>query len=332
MRDFAEDCLRTCELSKESAVLDIASNDGTLLGFFMKEGCQVLGVDPSRPAYDIAIMNGIDTMNRMFDQDTAELIKATRGKMDLITATNIITHVPDPSAFLNNCKFLLKSKGSLVVEFYNFESMISNSAFDQIYHEHISYFNFTTFSRLLKNVGLEAYKVERVKSQGGSFRVFISFIGSRNIDQSVKKMLEIEGGIERIKSRYYLFPQRVSNIKKNILEFLEKEIHNGNKIMGYGASAKATVLLNYLKISISEILAIADKSPIKQGKFVPGVGIPIISPNELVKLSPDIIIIFAWNLKKEIAAFLSQILPEDVKVLTVIPEISFLNTANEGEM
>ena len=330
MKDFAEDCLHTCNISEESSVLDIASNDGTLLGFFKKEGCRVLGVDPSSPAYEIAFSNGINTINRMFNSDTAELIRTTYGRIDLITATNIITHVPDPNDFLINCKYILKPKGSIVVEFYNFESMISNSAFDQIYHEHISYFNFTTFSRLLNNVGLEAYKVKQVNSQGGSLRVFISFAGSRDIDKSAKNMLEMEGGLETIKSRYYLFPRRVAKIKQDILDLLKKEIHNGNKVVGYGASAKATVLLNYLNLSSSEIMVIADKSQIKQGRFVPGVAIPIISPNTLVKLNPNIIIIFAWNLKNEIARFLSQIFPEDVRILTVIPEISFLNIAKEG--
>ena len=332
MRDFAEDCSRTCNLSEESAVLDIASNDGTLLSFFKKEGCRVLGVDPSKPAYEIAVMNGIDTMNRMFDSDTTELIMASRGKMDLITATNVITHFPDPRAFLIDCKRLLKSEGSIVVEFYNFESMITNSAFDQIYHEHISYFNFTTFSRLLNNTGLEAYKVRRVNSQGGSLRVFISFPGSRIIDPSVKRTLEMEGRFETIKSRYYQFPQRVTEIKEEILELLETEIRNGNKIAGYGASAKATVLLNYLNLSSSEIMAIADMSQIKQGKFVPGVAIPIISPRGLAELNPDIVIIFAWNLKREIAYFLNQIFTEDVRILTLIPEISFLKSFKEGQI
>ena len=137
-------------------------------------------------------------------------------------------------------------------------------------------------------------------------------------------------GLETIKSRYYLFPRRVAKIKQDILDLLKKEIHNGNKVVGYGASAKATVLLNYLNLSSSEIMVIADKSQIKQGRFVPGVAIPIISPNTLVKLNPNIIIIFAWNLKNEIARFLSQIFPEDVRILTVIPEISFLNIAKEG--
>ena len=248
LKDFAEDCIRTCNLSKGSDVLDIASNDGTLLSFFKKEGCRVLGVDPSRPAFEIAVTKGINTMNRMFDSGTKEQILATSGKLDLVSATNIITHVPNPEEFLINCKYLLKSTASLVVEFYNFESMISNSAFDQIYHEHISYFNFTTFSRLLENVGLEAYKVEQVNSQGGSLRVFISFTGSRNIDKSVKNTLDMEGGLESIKSRYFLFPQKVAKIKRDALKLLKEKIRSGNKIAGYGASAKATVFLNFLDL------------------------------------------------------------------------------------
>ena len=329
MKSFAEDCIRTCNLSNGSDVLDIASNDGTLLSFFKKGGCRVIGVDPSRPAFEIAMTKGINTINRMFDSDTRRQILVTFGKMDLISATNIITHVPYPEEFLINCKYLLKTTGSLVLEFYNFESIISNSAFDQIYHEHTSYFNFTTFSKLLKNVGLEAYKVEQVNSQGGSLRVFISFSGSQIKDKSVKTMLETEGGLDAIKSRYLLFPQKVAKIKKDASVLLEEKIRGGNRIAGYGASAKATVFLNFLNLSSSEIIAIADRSPIKQGKYIPGAAVPVVSPDELVKLNPKIIIIFAWNLREEIRGFLKQIFAKGIDLITFIPEISFLSTAQE---
>lgn len=330
MKSFAEDCIRTCNLSNGSDVLDIASNDGTLLSFFKKGGCRVIGVDPSRPAFEIAMTKGINTINRMFDSDTRQQILVTFGKMDLVSATNIITHVPYPEEFLINCKYLLKTTGSLVLEFYNFESIISNSAFDQIYHEHISYFNFTTFSKLLKNVGLEAYRVEQVKSQGGSLRVFISFIGSQIIDKSVKAMLETEGGLDAIKLRYLSFPQKVAKIKRDASVLLEEKIRGGNRIAGYGASAKATVFLNFLNLSSSEIIAIADKSSIKQGKFIPGAAVPVVSPDELVKLNPKIIIIFAWNLRKEIREFLKQIFAKGIDLITFIPEISILSTAQEA--
>lgn len=330
MKDFAEDCLRTCNLSKESEVLDIASNDGTLLSFFKKKGYGVLGVDPSEPAFKIAQSRGIETVNAIFDSQIAEKILSTSGKKGLITATNIITHVANPEDFVVNCKKLLNPSGSVVFEFYNFESMISNSAFDQIYHEHISYFNFTTFSRLLNNVGMEAYKVKQVESQGGSLRVFVSFPKMHIIDKSVNDMLELEGGIESIKVRYMLFPKRVNEIKGEILNFVSREILAGNKIAGYGASAKSTVLLNFLKLSNSQIIAIADKSPLKQGRFIPGVAIPVISPDELIKLEPNVIIILAWNLKKEIVRYLRTIFHSDVRIFTFVPEISPAQSIMEG--
>jgi novobiocin biosynthesis protein NovU/D-mycarose 3-C-methyltransferase len=207
--------------------------------------------------------------------------------------------------------------------------MISNSAFDQIYHEHISYFNFTTFSKLLHNVGMEAYKVKQVNSQGGSLRAFVSFPGRHIIDNSVKDMLKIEGGIESIRARYMRFPKRVIEIRGEILGLVKSEILAGNKIAGYGASAKSTVLLNFLKLTNSEVIAIADKSPLKQGKFIPGAAIPVISPEELVKLGPNIIIIFAWNLKKEIVQYLLATFHIDVGMLTLLPKISFINSVLE---
>lgn len=329
MGDFADDCIHTCNLHRGSNVLDIASNDGTLLSYFKKEGYRVLGVDPSEPAFKIALTREIDTINAMFDSDIVEQILSTRGKIDLITATNIITHVTSPEDFLINCKKLLNPTGSIVFEFYNFESMISNSAFDQIYHEHISYFDFTTFSKLLHNLGMEAYNVKQVNSQGGSLRVFVSFPKMHMIGKTVKDMLELEGGIESIRSRYMSFPKRVNEMRGEIMEFVSREVLAGNKIAGYGASAKSTVLLNFLKLTNSEVIAIADKSPLKQGKFIPGAAIPVISPEELVKLGPNIIIIFAWNLKKEIVQYLLATFHIDVGMLTLLPKISFINSVLE---
>lgn len=150
------------------------------------------------------------------------------------------------------------------------------------------------------------------------------------MDKSVKHMLETEGGLESIKSRYFLFPQKVAKIKRDALKFLEAEIHSGNKIVGYGASAKATVFLNFLNLSRSEIIAIADKSPIKQGKFIPGAAIPVVSPEELAKLEPNIIIIFAWNLKNEIVQYLRTIFHNNARIFTFIPEISLIYSIMES--
>lgn len=322
MQSLVNDCVETCKLTGKHKVLDIASNDGTLLGFFKEKGMKVLGIDPSLPACDIAIKRGIETINDFFNAENAEKILKKHGKMDIITATNIITHIERPKEFLTNCRLILKQHGTIIVEFYNFESIISNVAFDQIYHEHISYFNFTTFSRLVREVGLTVYKVKKVETQGGSLRVFITSESNREADTSVSETLLAEGSNDLIKERYMAFPDVVKNRKKEILQFIKNGTRSGVIIAGYGASAKATVLLNYIGVSDHEIVAIADKSLTKQGKYIPGAGIPIISIEQLKKIRPDITIIFAWNLKDEILKTLSEEIPGVTSAVTFMPILS----------
>ncbi len=326
MEQFADSCIETCRPVKGSTILDIASNDGTLLTFFKNRDMNVLGLDPSKPACELANANGVRTINGFFSDEAVEIILSSVGQADLITGTNIITHVENPMAFLNNCKKILKPFGSIVMEFYYFESIISNNAFDQIYHEHISYFNFTTFSNMLKRMGLETYKVELVKSQGGSLRTFVAFQGVKGIDKSVDDLLKKEGGYFKILKRFRSFPDLVETRKQKIMEIINNERIKGTPMAGYGASAKATVMTNYLGLTPSSIAAIADQSSTKQGKFLPGVGIPVISPEELKGLNPELIIIFAWNIKGEIIRALKNIFGRDVRTVVFIPEISFYPT------
>ena len=320
---FADSCIETCYFEKPGKVIDIGSNDGTLLSFFNKAGFEVLGIDPSKPAYERAKSRGIPTINDFFGGKAAEEALTSMGKVDIITGTNVITHVNNPISFLRNCKKLLKPKGSIVLEFYYFEHILSNVAFDQIYHEHVSYFNFTTFQNLVRQVGLFPYKVEEVKSQGGSLRVFLSVDNSVGNDSSVDDFLEKEGGFKKIKSRFLSFQDKVLERRKGILDSIEMELSRGTKIAGYGASAKATVLLNYLGISYNDIIAIADKSPIKQGKYLPGVGIPVINPEELVSIDPDLIIIFPWNIRNEIKNALIELFGQEKRMVTFMPHITF---------
>ncbi len=321
MGEFANFCISTCNLTDHSKVLDIASNDGTLLTFFKTKGIEVLGIDPSKPAYEIAIKRGIQTINDFFTIETAEQILEKYGKMDLITGTNIVTHVPKPIDFLLACKRILKSSGSIVLEFYNFESLISNNAFDQIYHEHTSYFNLTSFSNVVRIAGLKIYKVQTVDSQGGSLRVFISNTVSIE-DNSVNKILKKEGGNEDILKRYLDFPLKVLKKEEEILEFFNKNV--GKSIIGYGASAKATVLLNFLDIDADIIPAIADSNPIKIGKFIPGTGIKVVAPDKIIEYNPNIVIIFSWNIKHEIMRFLKEILNQKVMIATFIPNLELV--------
>ncbi|MEM0134260.1 MAG: class I SAM-dependent methyltransferase, partial [Thermoplasmatales archaeon] len=309
-------------LSENSSVLDIASNDGTLLSYFKKQNHKVLGIEPSESAFTLAMQKGIPTVNDFFNEDTSLRLLTDYGKFDLITATNIITHVKEPLQFLKSCKRILKEKGSIVVEFYYFESIISNLAFDQIYHEHISYFNMTTFVKLLNEAGLESYHAELATSQGGSLRVFISLPGKHRIDDSTINILSAEGSFDQIKERYKKFATLAKERSKQIYEILDLKRKEGKLIAGYGASAKAAVITNFLNIDASVVKAIADLSTTKQGKYLPGTAIPIVSPQDLINLSPDIIIIFSWNIVDEIVKQLEVVFKKDLSILTFMPKIA----------
>lgn len=323
MKNLSDDCIATCKLNSSSKILDIASNDGTLLAFFKESGMQVMGIDPSAPASELANTKGINTICDFFNEESAGRILLEFGKVDIITATNVITHVSDPVSFLGNCKKILKDSGTIVLEFYNFEKIIENNAFDQIYHEHISYFNFTVFYGILKNAGLQPYKVAETRAQGGSLRVFVGQMNRHEPDDSVQRTLHSEGGPKNILRRYISFPKKVIERKNEINALLKDELDAGSVIIGYGASAKATVISNYLGFTPDTIRAIADKSPIKIGRFIPGVGIPIISPEQINDLNPDLIIIFAWNIKNEIIDTLPSLIREKCRALSLIPVIKF---------
>ncbi len=323
MENFADSCINTCYFEKQAKVIDIGSNDGTLLSFFKGIGFEVLGVDPSMPACELANSEGVTTINDFFGKGILNKVLSSFGRADIIIGTNVVTHVEDPISFFENCKKLLKPNGSIVLEFYNFEHMLSNVAFDQIYHEHVSYFNFTTFRNMVKKIGLFVYKVEAVKSQGGSLRVFLATDENARTDSSVERLLRKEGGFEKIKSRFLSFPDKVLGRRKEILNLIETQLIQCTKIAGYGASAKATVLLNYLNISSDKIVAVADRNPIKQGKFIPGIGIPVISPPELADINPDLIIIFPWNIRSEITDELRGLFGEEMKTVTFMPHITF---------
>ena len=310
--------------------MDIASNDGTLLSFFKEMDLNVLGVEPSKNAFKIAMSNGIMTLNKFFNESLCYEISHDYGKFDLITATNLITHIEDPKGFLENCKIILKTEGSIALEFYYFESLISNVAFEQIYHEHVSYFNFQVFNNLVKRTGLEIYDAKLVKSQGGSLRVFIGFPGKHKVTNQVANLLQTEGELEMIKGRYIEFVRMTITKATEIRNYLSSMANNNLKIYGYGASAKATVVTNFTGIDNHTVMAIADKSPLKQGKFIPGSGIPIITPDRLSGFNPDVIVIFSWNLKDEIINYLNSIVVKPTEVITFTPSLEKITIHKRG--
>jgi len=302
-------------------IIDIGSNDGTLLKFFKIKNFEILGVEPSKNVSEMANRNGIPTINAFFTLNLANKIRNEFGLVDAITMANVLTHVENPKEMLSNAKSLLANKGIIVAEFYYFPKLMENLAFDQIYHEHISYFTLRNFVEMLQSIGLDAFDVELTGAQGGSLRVWISKKGERVIRTSVGKFLSNEGETDNIINKYYHFSRNVYKLRDEIVHFVKNQRAQGKTVAGYAASAKATTMINFCGLDSSSILFIADANPLKQEKYIPGTDIKVVSPNMINLLKPSIIIIFAWNLVREIISYLTDNLDYKPSVYVFIPNL-----------
>jgi len=302
-------------------IIDIGSNDGTLLKFFKIKNFEILGVEPSKNVSEIANKDGIPTINAFFTLDLATKIRNEFGLVDVITMTNVLTHVENPKEMLLNARSLLDNKGIIVAEFYYFPKLMENLAFDQIYHEHISYFTLRNFVEMLQSIGLDAFDAELTGAQGGSLRVWICKKGEKRIRPSVGKFLSNEGETDNIINNYYYFSRNVYKLRDEIVYFIKNQRAQGKTIAGYGASAKATTMINFCGLDSSSILFIADANPLKQEKYIPGTDIKVVSPNMINLLKPSIIIIFAWNLVREIISYFTDNLDYRPSVYVFIPNL-----------
>jgi len=299
---MAEDVLRECDLAPKGAfVLDVGSNDGTLLRGFQRLGATVMGIEPAKNLVEIANGSGIPTLNGYFDRTAALFTMRRQGNPDLITACNVFTHVEDVHEFLRVAKFLLKPEGTLVLEIYYLWDLIRNVAFEMCYHEHQSYFSVRTLNELVRSEGLTLWRVEHIPVQGGSIRAYISRPRIHDVENSVGESISGEPNTLESLVRYRKFAEESERRKKEVKEFLNNMLEGGKKVAGYGASAKATVLLNYCEVTRSRMPYVVDDSLLKQGRYIPGAYIPIRDASALVSERPDAVLLFSWNLEKEIA-------------------------------
>lgn len=318
-RHMAMEITKTLGLRQGSVVVDIGSNDGTLLKGFLDLGMNIMGVEPSENIAQIALDAGIPTIVDFFNSDVVSEISLKHGKADVITAANVFTHLEDPASLIRDVKDLLKDDGVFVIEIYYIWSLIRNGAFDQVYHEHMSYFNIRSLSRLLESEGMEIFHVVPVNTQGGSLRIYASFPGSYKINKSVLEMKNQEPSFASSFELYREFADRVKFIRESIVRFVKEEKAKNKRIAGYGAAAKATTLLNYCEIGRDEIEYVADRNILKQGKYIPGTGIPIVSPEYLINDKPDVVIIFAWNIADEVKGILEPIRRKGTRIFVPLP-------------
>lgn len=308
-------------LTKDSLVMEVASNDGYLLQYFKEHGLTPIGVEPSQSVADIAIKKGIDTRVEFFGMEFAEKFDK---KADLIIGNNVLAHVPDIGGFVKAMKTVLNQNGTITIEFPHLLNILKYNQFDTIYHEHFSYLSILAVKRIFEEQGLKVYDIEKLKTHGGSLRVYATHAENDGLQvlNHVQEILdeEFEYGLDKMET-YASFAEIVQKIKMDVLEKLIEIKKEGKTVVGYGAAAKGNTLLNYCGVGTEFIDYVVDANPNKQGCLLPGSLIPILAPDEIKKTKPDYILILPWNLEKEIIDILSYVKEWGAKFLVFIPKV-----------
>ncbi|MGD9239885.1 MAG: class I SAM-dependent methyltransferase [Desulfobacterales bacterium] len=308
----------------ESQVIEIASNDGYLLQYFREKEIPVLGIEPAKNVAKAAQKAGIQTFEKFFGCQTAIELTREGTYADLLIGNNVLAHVPDIKDFVKGMKIILKPHGVITVEFPHLMKLIAENQFDTIYHEHFSYFSFTIVNQIFDKHGLTIFDVDELSTHGGSLRIYARHAEdiSKRITENVRVLLESEAamGVENLEF-YLAFNQKVQSTKRSILDFMVRIKNKGKTLAGYGAPAKGNTLLNYCGIRTDFIEYTVDRSPHKQGHFLPGTHIPIHHPNKIIETQPDYVVILPWNLKNEIMSQMAHIRDWNGKFVTLIPEV-----------
>jgi hypothetical protein len=300
---YTDQMIERLGLGRVSHVVEIASNDGYLLQYFVARGIPVLGIEPAVNIAATALKKNVPTLVKFFNRELAIELAGEGKRADLLIGNNVLAQVPDLNGFVAGMKILLADRGVITLEFPHLLRLIEENQFDTIYHEHFSYFSLITAESLLSAHGLRIFDVEELPTHGGSLRIYVSHSGddSKPTDPRVNELRarEESNGLKRLEG-YASFGEQVRETKRALLEFLIKTKHQGKTIAGYGAPGKGNTLLNYCGIRTDFLDYTVDRNPYKQGKFLPGTHIPIYAPERIRQTKPDFLFILAWNLRDEI--------------------------------
>ena len=312
-------------LDQRTKVVEIASNDGYLLKNFVARRIPVLGIEPAANVADVAIKNGINTKVAFFGEKSALDLKEDGWSADLIIGNNVLAHVPDLNDFVKGLKLLLKPSGLITMEFPHLLQLMEYSQFDTIYHEHFSYFSFLSVEQVFARHGMKLFDVEELSTHGGSLRIYACHDcdASKPIEVRARdlKARETDAGFGDL-SHYLSFRPTVEATKRKLLSFLINARQEGKRVVGYGAPAKGNTLLNYCGVRTDFIDYTVDRSPHKQGHFLPGVHIPIYAPEKISQTRPDYVLILPWNLREEVMQQMGFIREWGGKFAVPIPEMT----------
>jgi|APSaa5957512493_1039668.scaffolds.fasta_scaffold20824_2 hypothetical protein len=326
-QDYVEMITKRFSLNNHSLVIEIASNDGYLLQNFVKKNIPILGIEPARNVAKAAIEKNIPTQVEFFDSTLAKDLTKNGKYADLIIGNNVLAHVPCLNDFISGLKILLKPSGIITLEFPHLLQLMKNNQFDTIYHEHFSYFSLLSLQKILSFHGFQIFDVEELSTHGGSMRIFITHLENKSIqtNKNVEQLIlkEKEFGLDKLET-YKKFSENVLHVKSKLINFFNDAKQNSKKIVCYGAPAKGNTLLNYCNITSDLVEYTVDKSPHKQGMFLPGTHIPIYDPKKIKETKPDYVLILPWNLKEEIMKQLDFIRNWNGKFIVPIPEVKIL--------
>ncbi|CAN5644289.1 class I SAM-dependent methyltransferase [soil metagenome] len=311
-------------LDAESQVVEVASNDGYLLQYFVAKGIPALGIEPAANVAKVAIAHDVPTRVEFFGAAYAHTLAAEGMQADLLLGNNVLAQVPDLNDFVAGLQILLKPQGVITIEFPHLMRLMAGNQFDTIYHEHFSYFSFITAEKIFAAHGLTIFDVEELSTHGGSLRIYARHqadatkpVGPRVCDL---RQREVEAGFMGV-ACYTAFDEQVKATKRNLLSFLIQAKAAGKQIVGYGAPGKGNTLLNYCGIRSDFLDYTVDRNPYKQGKFLPGTHIPIHHPDKIRETKPDYVLILPWNFKDEIRCQMAYIHEWGAQLVAPIPSV-----------
>jgi len=320
---YVDQAVERLGLGASSRVMEVASNDGYLLQFVARRGIPCVGVEPTAGTAAVARAKGIETIGEFFGREFARRFVAERGPVDLVLGNNVLAHVPDIDDFVAGLHDVLAPGGTVTVEFPHLLRLVREAQFDTVYHEHFSYLSLRTVERIFAAHGLAVWDVETLDTHGGSLRVWARRAErcpapSARVADVLR--LEDEAGM-RCSDFHRGLQSRADRIKDDLLAFLLAQKRAGKVVAGYGAAAKGNTLLNYAGVRPDLLPFVADASPHKQGRWLPGSRIPVVDPARLDAARPDYVLILPWNLRAEIAAQLSHVREWGGRFVTAVPEL-----------
>ena len=324
VKDYTDLMVDRFGFNEQSFVVEVASNDGYLLQYFVGKNIPCLGIEPAANVAKVAIEKGVPSRVEFFGVECAQKLVVEGKQADLLLGNNVLAQVPDLNDFVAGLKILLKPQGVITIEFPHLMCLVAENQFDTIYHEHFSYFSFITAEKIFAGHGLTLFDVEELPTHGGSLRIY-----ARHTDDTTKpvseralalRQRELAAGLTGM-AYYAAFGEQVKETKRKLLDFLIQAKRAGKSVVGYGAPGKGNTLLNYCGIRTDFLAYTVDRNPYKHGKFLPGTHIPIFPPEKIKETRPDYVLILPWNFKDEIIEQVAYIREWGGKFVVPIPEV-----------